>query len=40
VIESLVEPLPATSMAEEYPSEYETLRREPGFIIFRLTPKP
>jgi SAM-dependent methyltransferase len=39
VIDALVEPLPTPPMAEQYPEDFETLNREPGFIIFRLRPK-
>src|SRR6266699_1698045 len=44
LIEKLIEPLPAESMREDYPEEYEKLSREPGFLILRLlkpaTPNP
>jgi SAM-dependent methyltransferase len=36
LIERLVEPLPADSMRERWPSDWEQLRREPGFIAMRL----
>jgi SAM-dependent methyltransferase len=36
LIEQLIEPLPAESMRERYPEDYEKLRREPGFLILRL----
>jgi SAM-dependent methyltransferase len=36
LIERLVEPLPADSMRERWPSDWEQLRREPGFIALRL----
>jgi SAM-dependent methyltransferase len=44
LIEKLIEPLPAESMREDYPEDYEKLSREPGFLILRLlkpaTPNP
>lgn len=36
MIERLVEPLPAESMRERWPSDWEQLCREPGFIAMRL----
>lgn len=36
VVERLVEPLPDPEMGEQFPEDYETLRREPAFIAFRL----
>jgi SAM-dependent methyltransferase len=39
LIDALVEPLPSAPMAEQYPENFKTLSQEPGFIIFRLTPK-
>lgn len=36
VIGALSEPLPAQSMRERDPHEYERLTREPGFLILRL----
>jgi ubiquinone/menaquinone biosynthesis C-methylase UbiE len=36
LIESLVEPLPARSMRERYPADYEKLTTEPGFLLLRL----
>ena len=36
LIERLVEPLPADSMRERWPSDWEQLRREPGFMAMRL----
>jgi SAM-dependent methyltransferase len=39
LIERLVEPLPAESMRERWPQDYEKLRREPGFINLRLVPR-
>ena len=40
LIERLVEPLPASEMAERFPDDYAKLRREPGFIDFRLRKPP
>jgi SAM-dependent methyltransferase len=40
VIERLVEPQPAQSMAEHFPEDYAKLLREPGFIDFRLRKPP
>jgi SAM-dependent methyltransferase len=44
VIEKLIEPVPAETMRERYPEDYEKLSREPGFLILRLlkpaTPNP
>jgi SAM-dependent methyltransferase len=44
LIEKLTEPVPAETMRERYPEDYEKLRREPGFLILRLlkpaTPNP
>ena len=36
LIERLVEPLPAASMRERSPDDWERLRREPGFLVLRL----
>lgn len=36
LIERLIEPLPAETMRERYPGDYEKLSREPGFLILRL----
>jgi SAM-dependent methyltransferase len=36
LIEKLIEPLPAESMRERYPEDYERLSKEPGFLILRL----
>ena len=36
LIDRLVEPLPAPSMRERSPEDWEKLRREPGFIVLRL----
>jgi len=35
-IEKLVEPVPAETMRERYPEDYEKLSKEPGFLILRL----
>jgi hypothetical protein len=44
LIEQLIEPLPAETMRDRYPEDYEKLSREPGFLILRLlkpaTPGP
>ena len=38
------EPVPAATMRDRYPEDYEQLSREPGFLILRLlkraTPNP
>ncbi len=36
LIDRLVEPLPAESMRERSPEDWEKLRREPGFLVVRL----
>ena len=36
LIERLVEPLPAASMRERWPDDWEKLNREPAFVILRL----
>lgn len=36
VIDQLIEPRPAQSMREPFPSSYDTLNREPGFLILSL----
>ena len=36
LIEKLIEPLPAESMRERYPDDYQKLTTEPGFLILRL----
>jgi SAM-dependent methyltransferase len=36
LIERVIEPLPAETMRELDPEEYEKLRRQPGFLILRL----
>src|SRR5207248_9438280 len=44
LIEKVIEPVPAGTMRERYPGDYEKLSREPGFLILRLlkaaTPGP
>lgn len=40
VIERLVEPLPAASMRDRWPDDYEELHHRPGFVNFRLLKKP
>jgi ubiquinone/menaquinone biosynthesis C-methylase UbiE len=39
-IERLVEPLPAESMRERWPDDWQKLQREPGFLILRLAKVP
>jgi SAM-dependent methyltransferase len=36
LIERLVEPAPAESMRERWPDDWETLQREPAFLLLRL----
>jgi SAM-dependent methyltransferase len=36
LIEKLIEPIPAETMRDRYPEDYEKLSREPGFLILRL----
>jgi hypothetical protein len=36
LIEKVIEPLPADTMRERYPKDYERLATEPGFLILRL----
>jgi ubiquinone/menaquinone biosynthesis C-methylase UbiE len=36
LIEQLIEPVPAETMRDRYPEDYEKLSREPGFLILRL----
>ncbi len=36
LIQKVIEPLPADTMRERYPADYETLTTEPGFLILRL----
>lgn len=40
LIERLVEPLPAASMRERWPEDWEKLQREPGFLVLRLVKPP
>lgn len=40
LIERLVEPRPVAEMAERFPEDYAKLRRQPGFIDFRLRKRP
>jgi SAM-dependent methyltransferase len=36
LIEKVIEPLPADTMRDLYPADYEKLTREPGFLVLRL----
>lgn len=36
LVERLVEPQPLPEMADRFPDDFETLAREPGFLVFRL----
>ncbi len=36
LIERVIEPLPAETMRQQYPADYEKLTREPGFLVLRL----
>jgi SAM-dependent methyltransferase len=36
LIEKVIEPVPAETMRERYPEDYEKLSNEPGFLILRL----
>lgn len=36
LIEELIEPVPAETMRERYPEDYEKLSKESGFLILRL----
>jgi SAM-dependent methyltransferase len=36
LIENVIEPVPAVTMRERYPADYEKLSSEPGFLILRL----
>jgi ubiquinone/menaquinone biosynthesis C-methylase UbiE len=36
LIERIIEPVPAETMRERYPQDYERLSKEPGFLILRL----
>ncbi len=40
LIEQLVEPLPAESMRDQWPADYEKLMTRPGFVILRLLKLP
>jgi SAM-dependent methyltransferase len=40
LIERLVEPLPQPEMAASFPDQFAKLSVEPGFILFRLLPRP
>jgi len=40
LIERLVEPRPALTGQAVNPEDFDRLRREPGFIAFRLVPRP
>jgi len=40
VIERLIEPQPAASMAQTYPDVHERLTSEPGFVALRLARQP
>lgn len=40
LIERLVEPSPDPSMAESHPEAFEKLSNRPGFVLFRLVPRP
>ena len=40
LIERLIEPIPAATMREHYPEDYEKLSTEPGFLILRLLKPP
>jgi SAM-dependent methyltransferase len=36
LIEKVIEPVPAETMRENYPDDFEKLSKEPGFLILRL----
>jgi len=36
LIGKVIEPVPAETMRDRYPDDYEKLSREPGFLILRL----
>lgn len=36
LIEQVIEPMPAPSMRDRFPDDYEKLTKEPGFLILRL----
>lgn len=40
LIERLEEPLPAASMRERWPEDWEKLQREPGFLVLGLVKPP
>jgi SAM-dependent methyltransferase len=40
LIERLVEPVPADSMRERWPDDWEKLHREPGFLVLGLVKPP
>lgn len=40
LIEQVIEPLPAPSMRDRFPGDYEKLTKEPGFLILRLIKPP
>ena len=40
LIEKLIEPVPAETMRDRYPDDYEKLSKEPGFLILRLVRRP
>jgi ubiquinone/menaquinone biosynthesis C-methylase UbiE len=40
LIENVIEPVPAETMRERYPEDYERLSKEPGFLILRLLKPP
>lgn len=40
LIEKVIEPLPADTMRERYPEDYQKLTTEPGFLILRLVKPP
>jgi hypothetical protein len=40
LIEKVIEPLPADTMRERYPEDYEKLTREPGFLVLRFVKPP
>ena len=40
LIGKVIEPVPAETMRERYPEDYEKLSKEPGFLILRLLKPP
>ena len=40
VIERLIEPLPAATMRDRWPDDFDKLSREPAFLALRLLPNP